>query len=710
MSKEKARRRPREQTESKTQKQQTMDDKFIFSSGTPKTGLRYLTESFTLNSVTRIVQKKGKGRKPDSIAELRSRTRGKPRSGRKLKEIDILRLGERFAVYVKLVNMVLERVYLSDERAHSIGKQLSEHRGKGYSLLKKVDYLRYRDSEEIKSICFERMYRNALEQAARIILSDWRRRQLMAAALAVLDGDEKLVLKLLRNKYISSSLIKTIRKDCDCIKSSMRTYYYVVSVLKQLRRELDQRILTEQGKPLSFRRSQRLRVKKALENMSDSSLSIANQTVSLWHRDGYPFSIPRMYSFSEDFSASSECDTGQGYWYSMDRNPDRENEVLFFLKLPEPLQGVEHAESPYRTKTLGFRFLDWFPRALERDLKKAVQAERNGHHQRAKQLRFRAAKFNDMHQQLKNTIEYHHTMYQLKLRKNRRDADVEEIKRLRRRCAVLKGARRCKPPQILLRGHKATLYVPFRPPTNDLIEKTLGKTRYHRRAGADRGLRVPIAVSVQKGNSYVDELIVMSELLKKRGRLLEDTKWLQSEITRKKSNWDKKHSEVPYPFHILKKVGHHDAVWGKIRRIDKEIARQVASRLVWFCEEHEVKTVAFENLKNYSAPPGLKHLSWNLSANLFSKVLEAVRYMRRSIGHNYGGVWTVSPAMTSQTCHQCGEIGIRVADEISTSEMRGGEFFYCGRCDEHFHADVNAARNIIHVQSKVSSAVPGRSA
>ncbi|OLS20516.1 MAG: hypothetical protein ThorAB25_28090, partial [Candidatus Thorarchaeota archaeon AB_25] len=227
-------------------------------------------------------------------------------------------------------------------------------------------------------------------------------------------------------------------------------------------------------------------------------------------------------------------------------------------------------------------------------------------------------------------------------------------------------------------------------------------------AGADRGLRVPVAVSVQKDGKYFDELIEMNELLKKRIRLLEDTKWLQSEIARKQNSWEKKHPELDYPSYILKKKRHHDAIWGKIRRIDREIARQVASRLVWFCEEHEVKTIVFENLKNFSAPPGFKNLSWSLSANLFSKILETVRYMRRSIGHSYGGIWAVSPAWTSQTCHQCGEIGIRVADELSTSEIRTGEFFYCKECSEHFHADVNASRNIIHVQQKMSSAVPGR--
>jgi hypothetical protein len=265
INQEKARRRPREQTQSKTEEQQTMDDKFIFSSGTPKTGLRYLTESFTLNSVDRIVRRKGRGRRPDSMLELASKIRVESQTGCKLKKVDVLSLEEHFSVYVKIVNMVLERVYTSDVRADKVGKQLSEHRGKGYSFLKNLKYLRYRTNDEIKSICFERMYRNALEQAARIILSNWRRRQLMTTALSVVHGNRKLVLKLLKNKYISSSLIKKIRDECAAIKSNGKSYYYVVSVLKQLRRTLDEKILSTLGESLSFRKSQRVRVKKALE-------------------------------------------------------------------------------------------------------------------------------------------------------------------------------------------------------------------------------------------------------------------------------------------------------------------------------------------------------------------------------------------------------------------------------------------------------------
>ena len=87
-------------------------------------------------------------------------------------------------------------------------------------------------------------------------------------------------------------------------------------------------------------------------------------------------------------------------------------------------------------------------------------------------------------------------------------------------------------------------------------------------------------------------------------------------------------------------------------------------------------------------------------------MIDGVRYRRQALGHYRGGIWMVNPAYTSQTCHVCGELGVRVEDETSTTERKGGEYFYCSECNEHFHADVNAARNIMYV--KQSSVVPGR--
>ncbi len=87
----------------------------------------------------------------------------------------------------------------------------------------------------------------------------------------------------------------------------------------------------------------------------------------------------------------------------------------------------------------------------------------------------------------------------------------------------------------------------------------------------------------------------------------------------------------------------------------------------------------------------------------WSNVLDTARYMRQSLGHPYGGIWTVNPAWTSRWCHVCGERGIRVRDADSATEVSGGEYFYCSSCDIHIHADINAARNLSQ-----SSAVPGR--
>jgi hypothetical protein len=49
-----------------------------------------------------------------------------------------------------------------------------------------------------------------------------------------------------------------------------------------------------------------------------------------------------------------------------------------------------------------------------------------------------------------------------------------------------------------------------------------------------------------------------------------------------------------------------------------------------------------------------------------------------------------------------------VKHKILVLSGKGGEFFHCSDCNEHFHADVNAARNIMYVNQPKPSAVPGR--
>ncbi|MGD2073084.1 MAG: transposase, partial [Candidatus Thorarchaeota archaeon] len=307
-----------------------------------------------------------------------------------------------------------------------------------------------------------------------------------------------------------------------------------------------------------------------------------------------------------------------------------------------------------------------------------------------------------------NTIEFQHTSHRLSRLKQKKNPDVKEIDELEKKKGHLKDSRRSTPPRLLLKCKRVILQIPFLAPTSEMIAQVLGKKKYQTHAGVDRGIRAPVALSVEKGESFEDLLIAVAYLAMKREQLKKHAYKLTSIVKREKNNWNKKRSGLCYPAIVLKHDRHVSALWRKIRRLDREIARQVASQTVWFCEEQMVKKVFFEDLRSFQAHAGSRDLSWSLSTNLWGKIIDTVRYMRESLGHSPYSVWTVNPRYTSQTCHQCGERGIRVENGISTTEKKGGEYFYCLRCEEHFHADINAARNIIHVQDKNSSAVSGR--
>ena len=714
MKKEK-RRRPRSCKKPQASEQQKMDDNYyIISSTTPqKTGLKYLVESFTLCSLDREVNKKGKGKRPDPRYRRANtevvQERIQAMTGRKVIDTDLSLMGIYFEKYVDLVNLVLSRVYSDKERVDLLGEELNSYRGHGYKLLMKEGYLSYKDDKNIQAQCFERMYRNVLEQVARVIHSNWLRRQLMKSAIEYVSEDREALVRLLKNKYISSKLIKKVRARCESTKNNGTGYYHTVSVLKQLRKKLDEHIITEREELLSFRKYQRKRVSRYLKDKTES-VEVLASVDGLLHEfvsAGYPFSIPKMQSHTEDFSASNENSPGQGYWYSIDK--EKEDEVMFFLKLPEPIEGTDVEGSPYKTKTLSFRFLDWLPRAVAKDRAKAEVAEKEGKYHRAKKLKFRARKFEDMHQQLMNTIELQHATYQYSRLMSRKEKDTDKVNELQEKITKLRKNRKCGPPRLLLRDNRVTLQIPFLPPTKEMADEELGSRTYKRRAGADRGVRVPIVLSVRDGNGgFVDEMVSFDKLISKRDYLREQTRGLTSRVRRMRNNWDRKHTDRSYPGHLLKKDRHLSAIWRKVGRLDREIARQVASQTVWFCEEYEVKTLNFENLKAYTPPAGWGTLSWRLSSNLWSKIFDTVIYMRQSLGHKRGGVWTVSPAWTSQKCHACGEKGVRVGTEGSTEEKQGGEYFHCESCGSSLHADVNAARNIIDVKSYKPSAVTGQ--
>ncbi|TFG29387.1 hypothetical protein EU528_09780, partial [Candidatus Thorarchaeota archaeon] len=408
----------------------------------------------------------------------------------------------------------------------------------------------------------------------------------------------------------------------------------------------------------------------------------------------------------------TENTTGQGYWFELD--PEREDEVILYIKTPPGIIGHEQDTlSPYKSQTVRLRFLNWFPRKAERARKKAKDAIACGHFQRAVRLGYRASRFEDMSQQLENTIKLQRFTRELANERAQSKKNQNHIDNMKKVIHELKKSRRTAPPLIKMEGTRVTLHIPFMAPDEILLKKTFSSPIIRKKqAGVDRGLRHSMVVSIKNGDdAYEETMIGKQELFQKRERLRQQTRVLTSEVALMKNNWEKKHAKQQPPAYLLKKERELESVWRKVRRLDKEISHQVAAETVWFCEQYGVKTIYFEDLRSFQGKGGMGRHSWNLSTNLWSKMIEGVRYRREALGHQYGGIWLVNPAWTSQTCHVCGERGIRVEDKTSMTERVGGEYFYCSACDEHFHADVNAARNIMDIQQPLQpTAVGGRTA
>jgi transposase len=688
-----------------------MDDNFYRISS-----LNYLVESFTLNSSRREVARKGKGRIPDpryrksngsSSFQLAAIVR---ESGGKVNEIDLTTLTLHFENYVRTVNLLLSRIYRTDRRAEVLGESLSNYRGRAYTLLRNERDLCYQQNDQYKGLVYERLHRNALEHAGRTLLANWSRRQLFNTAIAQLQGSQDDILRLLRSKHIPSDLIRRVRDTCPRVKKNGSGYHYALGVLRQLRLAIDSYVLDTLDVKINWRGRQRKKVASLLVKGSPDFQNVqrlVTKKVKSWAKGGYPFTVPQLRRYSLDFSASTENSTGQGYWFSLDT--EKENEVLLHLKLPPGIDGQEQKDSPYKSNTLTFRFLDWLPRAAVEDIVKANRAKKTRHFHRTQQLRFRAAKFEDMHEQLMNTIQFQRVTHKLTRLKHKKNSDPKKIAKLVDEASRLKKSRRSAPPRLLLRGVKVVVQIPFLSTNGTVGSKVLRAKEYTTEAGADRGLRVPVALSVETDTKFVDLLISVEPLITKRILLRKNASVIQSKVDKRKSNWERKRPGQTYPQPLSKKIRHFNATWEKIRRLDKEIARIIAAKTVWFCEEHKVRKLFFEDLRRFQGHAGSKDLSWSLNANLWGKIIDTVRYMRESLGHSKYSVWTVKPRYTSQTCHVCGERGFRVKDKSSKIKKRGGEFFYCVKCDAHHHADINAARNIIHVQSK-SSVVSGRTA
>jgi transposase len=639
-------------------------------------------------------------------------------TGRKCSDFDLQLLTEHFEKYVADVNLILQKVYSSDKRAEAIGKKLKKSRSRGYVVLMKENDLKWSKDNKFGQLVFERMHRNAQETAARLILADHSRRNLVRTLLNIFSESHKDIERVLKNKSIPADLIRRVRDNSE-IKKNGSGFHYALSSCKQVRRVLDEFILSKlkdlnheielSYEPRSYRGRQRAKVRKFWKsNELEEVKKAVYSEIAQWHNEGFPLTTPVFKSTTQDFTASTENATGQGYWFKLD--PERPDEIIIYIKTPPGILNTEKIKkSPYRSRTLRFRFLNWFPRKARRAKEKAQDARNVGDLNRAQQLDFRAARFLDMNEQLMNKIALHHSMRELSKLKSRKGLNLERITELEKKISELRDSRRSAPPELHLRGKKVILSIPFLSPSKELLEKTLHNSRTAN-AGVDRGIRYPVVITVrEKDGTYHDRFIGYRRLLSKREKLRQRSRELKSQIDKRRNNWEKKHQGLRAPAYILKRERDLAAIWRKVRRLDREISHQVACETVWFCEQHHVKTVYFEDLRYYQGKGGMHSLSWKLSTNLWGMIIEGTRYRRESMGHTRGGVWTVNPAWTSQTCSLCGNRGVRVETEKDTVEKKGGEYFYCPNCQIHLHADMNAARNITKVTIKPSAA-PGRTA
>jgi len=726
----------------------------------------YLVETFALNSHQRKVSRKGEGSVPDSAFRRGARNQvqslSRAATGQKCCAVDLKTITTHFQKYCAAVNLILERVYTSDAHSEELGERLRKSRSRGYVVLMKEHDLKWDKNNEFGELVFERMHRNALEAAARLILADHTRRNLVRTLVKTLEESDKDLSCLMKNKRVPANLARRVRDQSGTSRNGPG-FHYALSACKQVRRMLDEFVLSkmpsypidrhilppEKAKTLVHhkrrnsppedgeirvpvgetsssltskarmthqrscggrRARQRTRARDLWRNKSEESKGIRElvySEVARWHDEGFPFSTPVFKAATEDFSASAENTTGQGYWYRSD--PERPEEIILYIKTPPGLQSAEDCPgSPYRSRTLRFRFLNWLSKKARRAREKTTAAREQGDFARAQQLEFRAATFEDMSEQLMNTIALHHVARELTSLRSRIDHDAERIGELEQQLKKLRASRRSAPPQLRLQGRKVILSIPFLPPHKELLDKTLENPELSAYAGIDRGIRLPVVVSVRdECGSYYDKHIGFKGLFAKRARLRQRTRELRSQIDRRKNNWENKHPGLQSPAYILKRERELASVWRKVRRLDREISHLVASETVWFCKKYGVKTVYFEDLRSFQGKGGMHSHSWRLSTNLWGLIIEGITYRRQAMGHRRGGIWLVNPAWTSQTCSQCGERGVRVKSPTDTEEAKGGEHFFCPQCQARIHADVNAARNIIKIKLE-PSAVPGR--
>ena len=123
---------------------------------------------------------------------------------------------------------------------------------------------------------------------------------------------------------------------------------------------------------------------------------------------------------------------------------------------------------------------------------------------------------------------------------------------------------------------------------------------------------------------------------------------------------------------VLKKIS------GKEKRRIRHENHVLSKQLVFEAKRHDCGLIRMEQLKEIRCRTKTwnKHLNRMIAGWSFYQLQQFVKYKAAICGIS---VEFVSPQYTSQTCHQCYQLG-----------SRKGERFYCSTCGES-HADINAA-------------------
>ena len=124
-----------------------------------------------------------------------------------------------------------------------------------------------------------------------------------------------------------------------------------------------------------------------------------------------------------------------------------------------------------------------------------------------------------------------------------------------------------------------------------------------------------------------------------------------------------------------------------LRNLHKEMANQVATRIVASCRYHNVDYIRLEDLSwsNHSSKSSVGYYlaTWQIHW-FFSRIQERIRSVA---ARNNIKIESVKARGTSKRCSHCGKTG-----------KRKGKQFDCHHCGFSCDSDLNAARNITTAQ------------